>query len=1044
MVAGFLRIACIALLLGDATLAQQPAQAPAGQQLATMPTSAPATDPQAVARTGLLPIYGVELGMDKTWADGDRFPSQSKNYPNSGVNASFQQVWDTLKPGGFNFLLVGFDVYDLPASANRAANVCNWAQHSNVKLLLVLRGANNGGTSDYASSAAAFVKTLAGALRQDAYKASYAQIAAYELEPDLNNPSVLKQVSVQAKAQELLLQTAQKVRTAETEALQGSGIDATPLIVRASFDYELVSARAIAGTTLANDAYNKAYSSLIQWLKPLAASPNIDLISVDWFPGTISAGGVDKPPALLRSLAADIPGKQMLFTTGFSTAFHSTDEQKQYYMMTFANLGDLRASSGASSPFLGVVFREALNAKNPAPPNSGVRQAMSKWDWQSKADELAAMWSDNKKSEDMNWWAETVQHNMGLLDAQADALTPATLKAKPALQALAQINSAVSSASASSGTGAAAAPGAVGTGKAPGQGSGFGQILQAKAEQGLSGLLDSVMGKLGNMIQSGGGGGGAGFVGGGSGFAQGMGATPVSPCLAAPISPVPGAPSSSAASSNLPPMSSTAVPCTPDFGSNSLPAPSGSGALGGAPSVPANTSQPGPIALPPGSITLTKQDISFKPPSPRVGQPVQIVAKLHNQNASDAVGITILASGAKNAVLAQADSLRLPPSSVYPATLQWSPKDATPTSIVIKVSDGTGAEIASVSLDPITVAPAADPAGTGKTPAPSGPASASGGAAAGPGAASSDSSSTALAPLGFAKIGDLVLPQNLVAGAAASILVPISNPLLVPLNNIKAVLMVDGKAVQTQTISTLIPQQSRSIVFSNVVIAQPGSHEAKVGVQLQRGDAKPQMGAVTQNIFVQSPGAVTTAAGKKPAGGVPPGKIGQGGASTSAQLRSLVPTTATAGSKTTTANAAPTGGSASGSAHPGTAAGRGALTLSASDLSYSPMPAKPGQPVAFRVVVRNMGDAAVQGAALVLSLYADGKLIAASQPPIQFSVAAKSSYQANWRAPMPVGRQIELVAAATANGNETPASGKASIMLKSAASVATVPARKKP
>ena len=110
----------------------------------------------------------------------------------------------------------------------------------------------------------------------------------------------------------------------------------------------------------------------------------------------------------------------------------------------------------------------------------------------------------------------------------------------------------------------------------------------------------------------------------------------------------------------------------------------------------------------------------------------------------------------------------------------------------------------------------------------------------------------------------------------------------------------------------------------------------------------------------------------------------------------------------------------------------GNLTVRTSDLSYSPMPARPGQTVAFRVVVRNTGDAAVQGAALVLSLYADGKLVAASQPPIQFSVAAKGSYQADWQASMPAGQQVQLVASATTGGNESSASGQASIVLKSA------------
>jgi hypothetical protein len=48
----------------------------------------PATPPaQAVSQTGLLPVYGVDFTFDETWVDGAAFPSQSADYPNSGVTA---------------------------------------------------------------------------------------------------------------------------------------------------------------------------------------------------------------------------------------------------------------------------------------------------------------------------------------------------------------------------------------------------------------------------------------------------------------------------------------------------------------------------------------------------------------------------------------------------------------------------------------------------------------------------------------------------------------------------------------------------------------------------------------------------------------------------------------------------------------------------------------------------------------------------------------------------------------------------------------------
>lgn len=1049
------------LLLGNVALAQQ-------MTTTTPQTTAPATSPaansQAVANSGLLPIYGVELGVDKTWIDSANFPSQSSDFPNAGMNASFQQVWEGLKPAGFNFVRIGFDVYDLPASVDRGANACLWAQRNNVKLLLALRSSKPG---DYASAAAAFVKALADAMKADAYKATYAQISAYELEPDLNNPYLLNQVSSQAKAGDLLLATAQQVRTTETQELQGSGTDATPILVQASFDYELISARAIAGINLTDDAYKSAYSSLVTFLKPLAASPNIDLIAVDWLPGTISAGGVDKPPVLMRSLASDLTGKQFLFSTGFSTAFHSADEQKQYYTMTFANLGDLRASGGAASPFVGVIYDQALNAKPPTPPDPALPQAVSSWNWQSKAGELAGMWSGQSKSDEMNWWLATVRSNMGLLNAQADSFNAAAVTPKGGMQALGQISSAVmataSPAASQMPAGAAvpgqpmpgaAMPGAMIPGQAmpggmPGQNSGgigstISQSMQAKATQGLSGLLDGVMQKLGTMEQSGlnpMGRGNSGFPGGMGGlgqqsssqFAQNAAMNmPSAPC---PVVPTPDAAATTTGMPTDPSAMSAPAPCTPNMPSG-FPAATSPTAGMVTPAAPAasngmqNTNSAMPslspgIGLPTGSITLSKQDVTLQPANPTVGQRVQITANLHNQNTANAAGITILASGAKNAVLAEADGVQISASSAYSANLQWTPTQASSTPITLKVSDGTGTEIASVALDPVNVALApvspkvrapigsstigASSTGASATDAPAGSSAAAG--------ASDSTAATTLAPLGFAKIGDLVA-QNLVAGVPGSIVVPISDPLLVSLTNIRAVLTVDGKVVQTQSVPSLLPEQSRSIVFSNVVVAA-GVHEAKVGVQLQRG-GKSQIGTVTQSILVQPAAPVGRPAGVS-------------SASASSHLRSLAPTLPTRTSATVASASLPTKPTSTGAATV-TSNQLAQLTLRTTDLTYTPSPASPGTMVTFHVVVHNAGSAPAQTAALLLSLYADGKLVAVSQPAIQFSVGANASYQANWQAAMPAGRQVQLLASVSGGGTVESASGKASIVVQSAAS----------
>lgn len=99
---------------------------------------------QAVSQTGLLPVYGVDLNFDAAWVDGAKFPSESAEHPGGGVNATFQQVWEALKPSGFNIVRVPIDIRDMPGAANRLATLCVWAKANNVSLIPVLLGAERG------------------------------------------------------------------------------------------------------------------------------------------------------------------------------------------------------------------------------------------------------------------------------------------------------------------------------------------------------------------------------------------------------------------------------------------------------------------------------------------------------------------------------------------------------------------------------------------------------------------------------------------------------------------------------------------------------------------------------------------------------------------------------------------------------------------------------------------------------------------------------------------------------------------------------------
>src|SRR6266705_560725 len=406
---------------------------------------------QAVSQTGLLPIYGVDFAFDTAWVDGSQFPSKSSDYPNSGVNATFQRVWESLKSSGFNVIRFRVDVRDTQGGPNRVANLCLWARNNNVNLVPVLVGAERGQPLGvgFSANVSAFVKALSAILRSGGglYLEAYSRILAYQLEDDMNHQGLHGAMSPES-AQQRLGQATRQVRKTEQEALKDTGLNSTPLMVNVSFDYELIRARALAGASLSEDAYAKAYESLRQFLAEFAAEPDVDIIGVDWFAGSLSAGAADRFPMLLRSLMRDLAGKQIIFTTGFSTGFHSGEEQKHFYTIAFTNLADYRASQGVDSPFVGVFFREALNGKepNPAPPRPDITSEIPKWDGPAKADELARMWSGEKSSDVMGWWLKKVENNMGLLELKLDGSNGTAVNAQAAQESLQQIATTVTEA----------------------------------------------------------------------------------------------------------------------------------------------------------------------------------------------------------------------------------------------------------------------------------------------------------------------------------------------------------------------------------------------------------------------------------------------------------------------------------------------------------------------------------------------------------------------------------------------------------------------
>jgi len=141
--------------------------------------------------------------------------------------------------------------------------------------------------------------------QSDPSLAAYTEITYYQLEGPLNHVGLYPGMSQDA-APQILLAASTAVRQSETQALQGTAIQPTPILVAASFDFELVRQGAIAGIRLDPAVEQMAQDSLRQFLTPLATAPDIEAINIEWFPRSISSGDVDRFAALLRVLTVGL------------------------------------------------------------------------------------------------------------------------------------------------------------------------------------------------------------------------------------------------------------------------------------------------------------------------------------------------------------------------------------------------------------------------------------------------------------------------------------------------------------------------------------------------------------------------------------------------------------------------------------------------------------------------------------------------------------------------------------------------------------------
>lgn len=412
--------------------------------------SGQATGPTAISETGLLPIYGVDFNVDPTWVDPEIFPSGSPDFPHAGVSAAFQAAWDAVAPAGFSVIRYRVDVRDAAAVATRVANLCLWASERGVKLVPVLVAEDAGEPLgiDYAGQVSAFVTALLDVLQNADRLDLYGQVLAYQLGTKLNHAGLHAQMPREL-AQLRLLQAAGALGKAERDTGEAHGVLPTPIMVDASFDFELITSSLMGHAPLDESLYVEAYQRLSGFLRELVASPDVDLVAVEYLPGSLGAGDAGRFERLLHDLTGDLRGKQVVLTTGFSTGFATLDAQREFYALTFANVAGYRATAGADAPFLGVIFREAFSRRDAERDARAATLApeIADWDWTARAGELTAHWAGSEASDEVRSWLAVIERTLGTVVLEPTSAGEPVITAHPAQEALQAIAATVDDAS---------------------------------------------------------------------------------------------------------------------------------------------------------------------------------------------------------------------------------------------------------------------------------------------------------------------------------------------------------------------------------------------------------------------------------------------------------------------------------------------------------------------------------------------------------------------------------------------------------------------
>jgi hypothetical protein len=892
--------------------------------LAVLPLTASTGDP--VSPGDFLPVYGIDLRVDPLWVDATGFPSVSDDYPHDGVSAELQQIWDTLAASGFNLVRFEVDVRGGESEVIRVANLCRWAQQQQITLIPVLldQGPGLPLAADYPEMASSFVQSLIGLMSTGDGQnlESYLQIILYQVGGEANHPGHNGGMTAE-NAQQQIKAAAAGLRSAEQAALQAFGLYPTPILVDTSFDFPLIKAGAVSGIELSDDAYAQALADLKQFVAGLADAIDIDVISVRWYAGSISAGSADRLPLLLQDLGADLP-LQLVLGTGYSTAFSDPDDQRRFYNLAFANLADLRASQGEEATFLGVVFHEAVATENTIPEPAQGSAAIASWDLEVKAGLLVEMWQGGVADEALRWWESEVHAGMGLLELEVDAAGEMTVEEQPAQEQLEQI------AEIAEETGEEhIEEGAEATAEdEDSQPSELGTAVKEAATEAAIGLLDKLMDKLsdevdelwtedepepgvtGTITDS-------DTVSESAGLAiAGVSCAPLEvvvdqtvTCdvsidnpdtaqavaglvlalvddedyLLAEEALVEGIAVASQSSAMISLSWAPLITGTQSGWAKLYDA--SYSELTAAAFSPVIVTESGTIET--GEPELSISAVNCLPTSPIVDQTVTCQVTVDNSStAADATELAVALVDSESYLLAEEaleEGVTVPSQSAITVSLEWIPYSSGTQTAWARLYDAYFNELTSMALDPVTVGGAGgdDPgAGIGVVDPgkvqlmPFNPAVVE----------KLRSPKPQLMRVGFPEIGVLSLSSTTTyqttSGQGPDISLPLSNPTAKAMGGFTATLMVDSVATQTRSLK-LMPHQVRTVVFRDVKLAAGESHELKV--VLEREQASPLVAAV-KRVTVASVKPPTRAVIRAPATAV---------VATRPAVRSTLPVTVT-------------------------------------------------------------------------------------------------------------------------------------------------------